>query len=263
MPTGIGMGIAGQVFGNPLSRDAIFPAEYCFEFDGVTELGFIVYGPDLGTKNFTVSVWFKTPDVTGGGAFQQIVGTQTFAGTQTYSIGLNALGKVEFTSNLTGWTDTFAAFTPVNNTWHNITYSVDRAGNAVWYGDLITTQSTNISANTTNLYASGSYFALAGGFSPTEKYEGLVADVKMWNIALTTPQVSQYYLNDKATDKKCSNRAFDTSDELIAWWRFSNPTGTYSATMPNEGYGLSGQGTTLNFALSNMAQANVITDYPT
>jgi hypothetical protein len=85
----------------------------------------------------------------------------------------------------------------------------------------------------------------------------------MWNVALTTPQVSQYYLNDKATDKKCANKAFDTSDELIAWWRFTNPTGTYSATMLNEGYGLSGEGSQLNIAMSNMAQANVITDYPT
>ena len=261
MPTGIGSGIAGQVFDDPLSRDLLCPAEYCYEFDGISEGGFGALGSyNVGNKNFTVSIWFKAPDVTGGGVEQSLYGTKYFgAATQTWEIYLTSAGKVAFKSNLTGWSDTFAAFTPVNNTWHNVMYSVDRSGNAVWYGDLLTTQSTNISANPTNLYSAGAYAALAGGFSVSDKYEGLIADIALWDIAFDATQVSEYYLNSKSAEKLCANASLTTFDHLQLWHRFTNPTGTYAAVMANDGRAGSGFG----LSLIAMAQANVITDYPT
>jgi hypothetical protein len=258
MPTGIGNGLAPQTFGQPLSNNSECPAAYCYEFDGLTELGYVGGFIDIGVSDFSVSIWFKTPDVTGGGGDQSLVGTKTFVGgSQTWEIYLTTVGKVAFKSTAPGWNDTFASFTPTNDTWHHVVYSVDRSGNASWYGDVSTTEVTDISTNTTNLYSVGAYGALAGGFSASEKYEGKIADIAMWDIALSASQVSEYYLNTKAPNKLCANSALDTWPNLTGWWRCSNPTGTFATPMPTYG-SLS----TFNFIMFSMDQANVITDYP-
>jgi len=262
MPTGIGIGSAGQVFGTPLSLTAQCDAQYCYEFDGGTELAYSPLMYNFGTNNFSISIWFKTSDVTGGGAQQDLFGSYSFSGAQTFQIGLNATGKVVFTSNLTGWTDVFTAFTPVNNTWTHIVYSVDRSGNAVWYGDAATTQSLDVSANTTDLFVGGNYTGIAGGFS-TNKFDGLIADIAQWDIALTSAQVQEYYDNSKGTPKLCATTALSTSPDLQGWWRFSNPSGVYSSVMPNEAPGRVGSGAGYDMFLINMTNANVITDYPT
>ena len=261
MPTGIGIGSAGQVFGNPLSLTAQCGAEYSLEFDGATELAFNTFSYNIGTNDFSISIWFKTPDVTGGTSQQDLFGVYNFSALQTFQIGLNAFGKVFFTSNLTGWTDTFTAFTPVNNTWTHIVYSVDRAGNAVWYGDVATTQSLDVSSNTTSFFGATNYTGLAGGFT-LNKFDGLIADIAQWDSALTSAQVQEYYDNSKGTPKLCANTALSSSPALQGWWRFSNPSGTYPALMDNEAPGTVSTGASYGFGLTNMDQSNVITDYP-
>ena len=138
-------------------------------------------------------------------------------------------------------------------------YSVDRSGNAVWYGDLLTTQSTNISANTTNLYSAGAYTSLAGGFSVSDKYEGLIADIALWDIAFDATQVSEYYLNSKSAKKLCANASLTTFDQLQLWYRFTNPTGTYAAVMANDGRAAS----TLGLSLIAMAVSYTHLTLPT
>lgn len=264
MPTGIGIGSAGQVFGQPLSLTARCDAQYCYEFDGATESATQIASYDFGVNNFSISIWFKTPDVTGGGVRQDLFATYTFAAAETLRISLSAAGQIQFVSSGTGWIDTFSSFTPVNDTWTHVVYSVDRSGNAVWYGDVTTTQSLDISANSINLSGAG-ITGIAGGIS-VSKFEGLIADVAQWDIALTAAQVQEYYDNSKGTPKLCANTALSTSPHLQGWWRFTNPSGSYKTGMENEGYGNAvnaGATVPYNFSMLNMDQSNVITDYPT
>ena len=86
MPTGIGIGSAGQVFGQPLSLTARCDAQYCYEFDGATESATQIASYDFGVNNFSISIWFKTPDVTGGGVRQDLFATYTFAAAETLRI---------------------------------------------------------------------------------------------------------------------------------------------------------------------------------
>ena len=63
MPTGIGSGIAGEVFtdqiGSGSGGSIICPTRYSVEFDGSTNSG-IEQGTviDLGSDNFSFSFWF-------------------------------------------------------------------------------------------------------------------------------------------------------------------------------------------------------------
>jgi hypothetical protein len=264
MPTGIGNGLAPQTFGQPLSNNSICPAEYCYEFDGATESGVQLSGLSLGASNFSISIWFKTADVTGGAGIQTLFGTFNFANAIGWKLYLTATGKLAFESTgAPGWTDTFASFTPTNDTWHHVVYSVDRGGNAVWYGDVTTTQSTDLSANATNLDTAGNFGELAGGFSGLLKYTGMIADLAVWSIPLSVDQVTEYNTNSRGVDKLCADTALHTWPSLLAWWRFTNPLGIYENPMPTTGNGLALSGVPNGgFILSNMTQANVITDYP-
>lgn len=263
MPTGIGIGSAGQVFGKPLSLSRECDAQYCVEFDGITEMAYSAPPWSFGTDDFTISIWFKTPDVTGGGAQQDLFGTYAFdpATTSQFQIGLDATGKVFFASNLTGWTHTFTAFTPVNDTWTHIVYSIDRSGNAVWYGDVTTTSSLDISANTINLTNASAYTGLAGGLS-VNKFEGRLADIAQWNKALTATEVQEYYDNTIGSPKMCANTALSTASTLQGWWRMYNPSGTYEVKLKNEGVGEISSGVAYDLSTINMNASNVITDYP-
>ena len=106
MSTGIGAGIS-PVFeltpGKGVSPGFECPTAYSLEIDGLTELGETGSGiptPILGTTgtgDFTISFWFKMPDVTGGGVNQRFMTVNSVSGADWTLQFRGQDGKAQFT----------------------------------------------------------------------------------------------------------------------------------------------------------------------
>ena len=257
MPTGIGAGIAGQVFTEPRGvAAAICPTTYSCSYDGVTESQLASGDINFGTSSWSLSFWFKTPDTTGGGVNQRIIGSYT--GPTSWAIYFQgsgvAVGRLQWVSTGTGnWFDNFQTFTPANNTWYHVVYSVDRSGNATWYYNGANPNAFDISSNTISFDGLGDLWIAR---NPTGQYfEGNLTEVSIWNKALTAGEVLELY-NNMAGDEKCLGD-LSMGANLTNWWRMFNPSGTYVDPMPN-----SASGGTITLTNNNMDATNVSTDVP-
>ena len=75
MPTGIGSGIAGEVFTDEIGSGSrggstICPTRYSVNLNGLSQIGQETGTLlDLGTNNFSYSFWFKTSETSVQGIF--------------------------------------------------------------------------------------------------------------------------------------------------------------------------------------------------
>jgi len=244
MPTGIGAGIAGQVFTEPHSSAAVTcPTVYSCSYDGVTEAQQGSAVPSLGNSDFSISFWIKTPDPSGAGVNQRVIGK--FSGTTQWSIYYNqSTSKFQWVSSGTGtsWNDGYGTHTPVADQWEHIVYSVDRSGDAVWYANGGTPNALSVSSTTINFGTDGILYV--GRNASGQYFEGNITEVSMWNKALTAGEVLELY-NNMAGDKKCLGD-LSMGANLTNWWRMFNPSGAYVDPITN----------------INMDATNVSTDVP-
>lgn len=261
MSTGIGAGIAGQVFqtnaGLGRSGPITCPTNFSCSYDGATEWQQSATTPLLGTGNFTISFWIKTPDPTGGGNNQRIIG-HFGGGTTQWTIYLvgsgSGAGRFQWVSTGSGfWNDNYQGFNPASNTWYHIVYSVDRSGDAIWYYNGANANAFDVSSKTINLDADGTFYI---GRNPTGQYlNGNLTEISMWDKALTAAEVLELY-NNMAGDKKCLGD-LTMGANLTNWWRMFNPSGTYIDPIPN-----AASGGTITLNNQNMDATNVSTDVP-
>ena len=109
MPTGIGAGIAGQVFTEPHAPAApACPTTYSCIFDGVAESLIDASGKPLlgaaGTGNFTITWWMKAVNPASG-SNQRIL--TALGGSTVWALYLTNVGTLTWISTGTGfWFDT-------------------------------------------------------------------------------------------------------------------------------------------------------------
>ena len=259
MPTGIGSGIAGQVFMEPHTPGGYACSTgYSAQFDGSTEYGYVSGAPLLGTAgtgNWTITFFLKTPDATGGGTNQRLFTKQ--GGNSTWALYLHIGGYVQWISTTvnpgeTSWNDGFNSYIVPNNTWTFISYSVDRAGLAKFTAnaDIATLNTKNVAANNITFDTTGSTYlcrTTAGQY-----FEGNMCHIAFWNSDLNITQLLELYNN---TEGKCYASDFTFSGNLVNYYPCFNPSGAF--TNP-----LTDLGGALNMPLFGMDATNVSTDYP-
>ena len=261
MSTGIGVGISGNVFqtkaglagSTPLPT---CPTVYSCRYDGVAESQEGSAVPALGTSNFSISFWIKTPDTTGGGVNQRIIGH--FNGTTQWTLYLvgagGGAGRFQFVSTGTGsWNDNYQTFTPANDTWYHIVYSVDRSGDAVWYYNGANANAFDISAKSINFSADGNF--LIGRNAGGQYFGGFLTEISMWDKALTASEVLELYSN--MAGKKLCLGDLTMGSNLTNWWRMFNPSGTFVDPIPN-----AAAAGTISLRNFNIDATNISTDVP-
>lgn len=255
MATAIGIGISGDVFQTEAGIGAPAPAATCPTtysclYDGITEHQTNATSPVLGaggTGNFTITFWIKTPDTTGAGVNQRLISNLGSGGSNFWSLYLTTLGKFQWVSDAIG-NDGYGTFTPANDTWYHIAFSVDRSGNQSWYANA---GSANTQASTGSAAFTGTdtfYIARTGG---GQYFQGNLTEVAIWDKALSQAEVADLY----ALSSRCYGDVSFGSN-LQHWWRMFNPTGVYAATMPDAAG-------SFDITNTNMGAGNVSTDVPT
>jgi len=257
MPTGIGSGIAGQVFTEPHTpAGPACKTTYSCLFDGVAESLIYAAGKPLlgagGTGNFTITWWMKSPNPASG-ANQRILTAQ--AGSTVWALYLSATGSLTWISTGTGFWNDGSGYTLAADTWVHYAYSVDRSGNATFYENAANPNAKSIAANTITFDSAGTFYVgrQAGG----QYFDGKMTEIAIWQQALSQVEIAQLYNN---TAGECYNdvSAFSFAGSLQNWWRCWNPSGTYVNPMPDLGT----IAPTINLTPDNMDATNVSTDTP-
>lgn len=195
MPTGIGSGIAGEVFTDEIGSGSrggstICPTRYSVEFNGSSQWGSEEDTKiDLGTDNFSFSFWFKT---IGGGTKQGFHTTRLGSGANGLDIYLSAAGQ------LTADFDTISfvgSTVPSDNEWHHAVLSVDRLGDWKWYLDGVNTDTTDYSAVTASIENGGTSAWARTTNSPVDYFDGNLTELSIWGTALSSSEVLTIYNN--------------------------------------------------------------------
>jgi len=265
MPTGIGSGIAGQVFAEPPGSGAFAcPTGYSLEFDGLTEYGQRnVPGngsPQLGivgTGSFTMCFWVKAPVLgnyylASAQAFPNPVAPNVNAWAVRWlnngAFSLRSTGSAVPGGNLAALSASgFSA-----NTWHLVALVYDNAANTVLWnvngvqsGLIASTVSRDIILGSTTFFDLGRTFT--GGY-----FNGNMCHFAVFNQALTPSELVE--LRDNSAGK-CYASDFSFSSTLTYYLPMFNPSGVYTDPLTETVGGK-------DITLFNMSATNVSTDYP-
>lgn len=253
---GLGIGNGNANLWTPISGGPVVPAYACktlysIDLDGLTENGESALNTvpilgAVGTGDFTIALWFKTPDTTGGAVNQKLLITQG-SGTD-WTIQLRGSdGKAQFTGP---WTDV-GNYVFTDNTWFHLAYSVDRSGLAKWVVNGVLQDTKNISAET-DVFTSAGTLYLGSNSSGNQLFEGNFTEISFWHASLSASNLLELYNN---TEGKCYASDFSFSSDLKNYYPCFNPTGTFTNPLVDI-VGAS------PITLNNMNASNVSTDSP-
>lgn len=249
MSTGIGVGIAGQVFqtkaGAGIAPDP-FLDMYSVLFDGVDESLDATVSPNFGTGNFTINFWIYRTSTSGSqNIFYKSGGTGSI-----WQIFVTNGNAMQWSSTL--WPDgAGVGLVPGNDVWEMWTYSVSQTGNtATWYKNAANPNVKPISGLTGD-FGVGDTFAI-GKNATTSAYNfaGNIDEVSFWNKALSSSEITAIYNSGVPTD-------LSAEPGLINWFRMGDPQGP--SIYPNIVDSVGG----INMTMTNMSSANITTNVPT
>ena len=248
MATGIGIGIAGDVFqekaGVGMGPDA-FTNLYSVEFDGVDEsLDNASSVPGIEAADFSINFWvYRIAD---SGADEYIMFSDA---TNDWEILINGTNdRMRWIS--TGWSD-ISAGTVAVGAWEMWTFAVDRSTASRWYRNAVLLDSKTIS-DTTDFSAGAVSFHM-GRKSASYSFNGRLDECSIWNKELSAGEITTLYNSGEPTDLKAESFAAN----LINWWRMGDPSGTGSYPTIADAQG------SLNLTMTNMSSSNINTNVPT
>jgi len=255
MGTGIGVGIAGQVYDlkpGGSTPPPSFTNLYAMKFDnnplGNNQFLEPTATPLLGSGGsgpWTISFWFYANAL--GSTNQRLVDINQGAGG-----GADRLQIYINTSNVLAvagvWTDNYNSFALSTATWYNLIYRYDGSNVA---GFVI--NGTNIDnktgVGTSNFSTSGN--TRIGRNSAGGQFDGYMDEFSIWGTELSDAECNEIYNSGTPADLSASSMA----GNLRHWWRMGDPNGTsYYPAIPDAG--LAGS---IDLTMTNMVAGNIQT----
>ena len=213
---------------NTVSSSSTPESKYSLTFDGSDDhvnLGDVL---DLGTDNFTISLWAKFADATHGGVVAYFLAKNQDSNNRV-RLFLATNGKIQVridgdgssVINKTGDT----AVTALEDTWVHICVSCARDGNLLLYVNGSTSTygfSHDVSSSSSvDLDNTGPW--IIGAISADSNFfDGKIADFAIWNVALDSDAVAAIYNSGKPTNLTFDNGNYDNSSALVAYYKMGN-----------------------------------------
>jgi hypothetical protein len=207
---------------------------YSVSFDGTDD--YITLGDvlDLGTADFSISLWVKLADISG----KNLITKHEDSNNQ---IVIYFSGE-KIVANLQGGGENICThvgannMTALQNTWIHICVSMDRDGNGgVYVNGTTTTYGKalhDLDADTQTLSNSGSWYFMRYGSSYTA---GEMTDVAIWNVALDADAVTAVYNSGKPFDLTSDRGNYDNSSALQGYWKMNDGSGTTAVDSSGNG----------------------------
>ena len=155
--------------------------------------------PNPGTlETFTVSVWFRLKSIPTNNT--AIITQYWPGGTNTINYSIAFSGSAIYGAYYRGssnWTSTTSSFTPVINTWYQVTYLVFKSGSN-FFQDLYVNgvkQGSTVDAGTIAAVSNGSVISLGRRWdnASTVVINGAYGNVSIYNRALSAAEILQNY----------------------------------------------------------------------
>ena len=219
---------------------------YVLDLDGTNDYVSLPYSINMGTSDFTLSIWLKTDDTSS----RQHVFQQTGSNANRV-MAIHVDGSLQ--SRLGGTGDDHDSGVNLSvDTWYHIVLVHDNSANTLkWYvngTEQNTNTSVNIPSNTETYY-------LGTNSDADDKYfNGRIDEVRIWNDVRTAAEIG-----DNMDDELVGNES-----GLVAYYRMSDGTGTtLTDNSSNSNNGTLTNMVTSDWVTSNapIAYDNVYTDY--
>lgn len=147
---------------------------------------------DQTTNSFSVEAWFRTPTTA---TSQGLFGKGSAA---RYSLDISSANRALFTVNDgTSTNQSNPSVTICDGNWHQQVGVVDRAGGKVWCyvdGGGSSATSASVTLTATGSYTNAAAFKVgsqSSGINPLKS--GQIALIRIWNRALTQPEIAWLY----------------------------------------------------------------------
>ena len=253
MSTGIGVGIAGQVFSsNPGDSTPVYSNLYSVEFDGIDDYLTAASSPLLGSGGsgaWTISLWFNVSALTGDS--QRLIDINPGEATARIQIYLDGSGN---TIKIAGdFTDNYPTFTISAGVWYNVIYRFDgnQSGtNNVGY--VINGTNTDDGSKSVKTYGDVGTFYVGTNSAGLTPFGGYIDELSIWNKELSDHECIELYNSGSPTDLAASTMAAN----LQNWWRMGDPNGTASFATIVDAKG------PLDLTMTNMVAGNIQTNVP-
>ena len=223
---------------------------YILDLDGTNDYVSLPNSINMGTSDFTLSIWLKTDDVSS----RQHVFQQT-GSNDNRVIAINSGGSL--TSRLGGsGSDHVSGATLSTGSWYHIALVHDNSANTLkWYVNG-TEQNTNTSVNVPS--NTGTFYLGTNSNANDKYFNGQIDEVRIWNDIRTASEIA-----DNKDDELVGNES-----GLVAYYKMSDGTGTtltdnssnsYNGTLTN----MTTSGASTDWVITNapIAYDNVYTDY--
>lgn len=163
----------GYVNGGPIGS--------CGNFTGAGNIDINNLLTYINSTPFSLSVWIKTTGLASGQGFNGIL-------TLTYGLrlGIDGYGNVAF-RNYQDYCDSVTTTNLNNNQWHHIAGTYDGQTMKLYIDNKLI--NTTINAKSKNIYTNAGCIGADVNNTPVYRFNGNIADVRIYNHALTTKEV--------------------------------------------------------------------------
>ena len=213
---------------------------YVLDLDGTNDYVSLPNSINMGTSDFTLSIWLKTDDT---GSRQHVF--QQTGSNDNRVIAINSGGSL--TSRLGGsGSDQLSGVTLSTDTWYHIVLVHDNSENTLkWYVNG-TEQNTNTSVNVPS--NTGTFYLGTNSDADDKFFNGQIDEVRIWNDVRTAAEIA-----DNKDDELVGNES-----GLVAYYKMSDGTGTTLTDNSSN----SNNGTLTNMVTSGASTDWVITNAP-
>ena len=223
---------------------------YVLDLDGTNDYVSLPNSINMGTTDFTLSIWLKTDDTSS----RQHVFQQTGSDANRV-MAINVDGSLQ--SRLGGTGDDHDSGVNLSvDTWYHIVLVHDNSANTLkWYVNG-TEQNTNTSVNIPS--NTGTFYLGTNSDADNKYFNGRIDEVRIWNDVRTAAEIA-----DNKDDELVGNES-----GLVAYYKMSDGTGTTltdNSSNSNNGTltNMTTSGGSSDWVTSNapIAYDNVYTDY--
>ena len=213
MATTISAGTNPYKLGSPPDFGTLYSGR-ALEFDGVTDYVGIADADsiDLGTSDFTLSLWIKT---SAQGHMRIIDKKDASTG---WLLSINTSEQLNYVLDDTGGDATYTGVSNISDgNWHYVVLSADRDGNGIIYIDAAVDSTDDISARSASLDSTSSIFIGADAPSGDSLFfDGIINEISLFKgVALSLAEVQELFNDGVALDATTHTQ----SSNLTGYWR--------------------------------------------
>ena len=225
--------------GNTVTGSDVFNSDRSIEFDGSNTFLSAGDNNNLGTGDFSFSLWVKFSEATSQNLISKFKDSDN-----RWFIRTQGTDKIQFFARVGGTTVmdlSYSGSAISENAWHHVVVTCDRSESDGLKMYIDNTPGTAGAGSTTDLDNTGLFYI---GRQNTSYGASILHEVALWNVALSANAVEVLYNNGKPINSKINQGNYTNSSNLLAYYKMGG--GLFDDIGKREGLGTRVRGAVVN-----------------